>query len=67
MFGLLACSEVYEFGQLGTMLFWLHTVPKPDDFFLKEPTTFLRGDPELQPKSSSRSSRNSLFSLTNVA
>ena len=38
MLGLLACSEVYEFGQLGTGLsrFGQYTVPKADElFFLK--------------------------------
>ena len=49
----LACSEVYEFGQLGTRLSWFkeYIVPKLDElFFLKEPTASLRGDPELQPQ-----------------
>ena len=35
MLGLLACSEAYEFGQLGTGLSWFreYTVPKADEFF----------------------------------
>ena len=51
---LLACSEAYEFGQLGTGLSWFrwYTVPKAVDFFFKqEPTASLRGDHELQPQS----------------
>ena len=54
MFGLLACSEAYEFGQLGILL--------PDSvnilfqrrfssFLKKEPTASMRGDPELQRES----------------
>ena len=34
MLGLLACSEAYEFGQLGTGLSWFNTVPKADEFFM---------------------------------
>ena len=35
MHGLLACSEAYEFGHLGTGLSWfrLYTVAKADEFF----------------------------------
>ena len=35
MLGILACSEAYEFGQLGTGLSWFeqYTVPKADEFF----------------------------------
>ena len=54
MLGLLAYSEAYEFGKLGTGLSWFrkYTVPKADEFFVKkEPTESLRGDHELQPQS----------------
>ena len=37
MLGLLACSEAYELGQLGSGLSWVrkYTVPKADEFFFK--------------------------------
>ena len=45
--GLLAFSEEYEFGQLGTMLSWYCS--KGGWVLLKEPTASLRGHHELQP------------------
>ena len=52
MLDLLACSEVYEFGQLGTGLSWFreYSVPKVDEFFFKRSTASLRGDHEFLRK-----------------
>ena len=46
MLGLPACSESYEFGQLGTELsrFRSYTVPKMDKFFKETTHPCMRGD-----------------------
>ena len=63
MFGFLACSEAYEFGQLGISmsLSSKYTFPKADEL-KKNPTVSLRGDTELRLQSEARSSCNYLLS-----